>query len=231
MTTYYAIPCPDKLRDNFARMIDKLDQGSRDPLAPLLIEVANDYTDVIVQVMVLGNSEMMPQDSMARKVLEGVASVIKATSHTMNRQVLHKMSNSDMTPVANQIRARRLEVGDRTYISFVVPDDLAATYRRCFAAIRQGDLSVQREFAEAVLRFSRIAHQHFYVESMQSLKLGMIARKLVDIGGAGIEKASEAAIRKLVPALNAEELLGFVEYLEPLYIDVPPHAQQEGMRL
>ncbi len=27
MTTYYAIPCPDKLRDNFARMIDKLDQG------------------------------------------------------------------------------------------------------------------------------------------------------------------------------------------------------------
>ena len=83
----------------------------------------------------------------------------------------------------------------------------------------------------AVLQFSRIAHQHFYVESMHSLKLGMIARKLVDIGGVGIEKASEAAIRKLVPALNAEELLGFVEYLEPLYIDVPPHAQQEGMRL
>lgn len=220
MTTYYAIPCPDKLRDNFARLIDHLDRGTRDPLAPLLIEVANDYTDVIVQVMVLGNSEMMPHGSMARKVLEGVASIIKGTSHTMNRQVLHKMSNSDMTPVANQIRARRLEVDGKTYISFPIPTDLAAAYRRCFAAIRQGDISVQHDFTEAVLRFSRLAHQHFYVESMHSLKLGMIARKLVDIGGAGIEKASEAAVRKLVPALNAQELLEFVDYLEPLYIDV-----------
>lgn len=220
MTTYYAIPCPDPLRDNFARLIDRLDQGSRDPLAPLLIEVANDYTDVIVQVMVLGNSEMMPHGSMARRVLEGVASIIKSTSHTMNRQVLHKMSNTDMTPVANQIRARRLEAAGRTYISFVVPADLAATYRRCFVAIRQGDVSVQHEFMEAVLRFSRLAHQHFYVESMHSLKLGMIARKLVDIGGAGIEKASEAAIRKLIPGLNPEELLGFVDYLEPLFLDI-----------
>ncbi|HEX5359797.1 MAG TPA: hypothetical protein VFW49_01655 [Fluviicoccus sp.] len=220
MITYYAIPCPDKLRDNFARLIDHLDQGTRDPLAPLLIDVANDYTDVIVQVMVLGNSEMMPPGSMARKVLEGVASIIKGTSHTMNRQVLHKMSNADMTPVANQIRNRRLEVDGKTYISFPVPADLAAAYRRCFVAIRAGDMSVQRDFTDAVLRFSRLAHQHFYVESMHSLKLGMIARKLVDIGGAGIEKASEAAIRKLVPALNAEELLGFVDYLEPLYLDV-----------
>ena len=106
MTTYYAIPCPDKLRDNFARLIDQLDQGTRDPLAPLLIEVANDYTDVIVQVMVLGNSEMMPHDSMARKVLEGVASVIKATSHTMNRQVLHKMSRSEERRVGKECRSR-----------------------------------------------------------------------------------------------------------------------------
>lgn len=221
MTTYYAIPCPDSLRDDFATLTEKLEQGAREPLAPLLVRVANEYTDLIVQVMVLGNSEMMPPHSMARKVLEGVASVIKTTAHGLNRQVLHKLPNSEMGPVASQIRARRLEIGEKTYISFPIPDDLAATYRRCFAAIRAGDLSVQPQFAEAVLRFSRIAHQHFYVESLGAFKLGMIMRKLVDMGGVGIEKASESAIRKLVPHLSAEELLGFVDYLEPLYIDVP----------
>jgi len=220
MTTYYAIPCPDRLRDNFALLVERLEQGTRDPLAPLLITVANDYTDVIVQVMVLGNSEMMPPGSMARRVLEGVASLIKTTAHGINRQVLHKMSNTDLAPVSDLIRARRLETGGRTFISFPVPDDLAASYRHCFYAIKAGDYTVRDQLTASVLRFSRLAHQHFYIESMGALKLGMIARKLVDMGGAGIEKASESAIRKLIPALTPNELREFVEYLEPLYIDV-----------
>ena len=34
------------------------------------------------------------------------------------------------------------------------------------------------------------------------------------------DKASHAAIKKLVPQLSSEELQGFVDYLEPLFIDV-----------
>lgn len=221
MTTYYAIPCPDRLRLNFDKLIHALDHRLSEPLSPLLIDVANDYTDVIVEVMVLGNSNLMPPGSMSRKVLEGVASVIRGTAHTMNKQVLHKMHNAEMAPVAAQIRARKLVHDGREYISFSLPDDLAATYRRCFAAIKAGDTSVQHDFTHAVARFSQLAHHHFYVETMKSLKMGMIARKLADLGGVAIEKASHSAVFKLVPALSLEELKTFVEYLEPLFVDVP----------
>ena len=49
MTTYYAIPCPDRLRLNFDKLIHALDHRLSEPLSPLLIDVANDYTDVIVE--------------------------------------------------------------------------------------------------------------------------------------------------------------------------------------
>ncbi|HNG10304.1 MAG TPA: hypothetical protein PKY17_03275, partial [Agitococcus sp.] len=61
---------------------------------------------------------------------------------------------------------------------------------------------------------------YFYVESIKPLKLGFVTRKIADLGGVTIDKASHAAIKKLVPQLNKEELQGFVEYLEPLFIDV-----------
>ncbi len=219
MATYYAIPCPDGLRENFAKLVHNFEQGVTEPQNQLLIAVANDYTDKVIEVMILGNSELLDQTSIAAKVLNNVASVIKATAHTLIKQVLHKMKNQEMAPLAAQIRARKLILADQEYISFPVPSDLAQRYRHSFIAIRQGDISARPQLMEAMLEFSTLANHYFYVESIRPLKLGLITRKIADLGGVTINKASQAAIKKLIPSLNIEELQGFVDYLEPFFVD------------
>jgi hypothetical protein len=47
-----------------------------------------------------------------------------------------------------------------------------------------------------------------------------VTRKIADLGGVTINKASQAAIKKLVPQLDIQELQAFVDYLEPFFIDV-----------
>ncbi|HMY27414.1 MAG TPA: hypothetical protein PK474_09935 [Agitococcus sp.] len=220
MTTYYAIPCPQGLRENFAKLLVNFEQNSKEPQNQLLIQIANDYTDKIIEVMVLGNSHMMDQEAFAVKVLHNVASAIKTTAHTLIKQVLSKMKNEEMSPLASQIRARKLVINDQEYISFPVPEHLAQSYKYCFAQIKLGDVSVKHKLMESMLEFSSLANHYFYVESIKPLKLGFVTRKIADLGGVTIDKASHAAIKKLVPQLNKEELQGFVEYLEPLFIDV-----------
>ncbi|MCB1658705.1 MAG: hypothetical protein KDI39_10805, partial [Pseudomonadales bacterium] len=88
MATYYAIPCPQGLRQNFDLLVSNFEAQVKEPQNQLLIQVANDYTDKIIEVMVLGNSQMMDQESFSVKVLNNVASVIKATAHTLIKQVL-----------------------------------------------------------------------------------------------------------------------------------------------
>jgi len=220
MTTYYAIPCPQGLRENFAKLLSNFEQNNKEPQNQLLIQIANDYTDKIVEVMVLGNSHMMDQEAFAVKVLHNVASAIKTTAHTLIKQVLSKMKNEEMSPLASQIRARKLVIGEQEYISFPVPDHLAQSYKYCFARIKQGDISVKFKLMESMLEFSSLANHYFYVESIKPLKLGFVTRKIADLGGVTIDKASHAAIKKLVPQLSSEELQGFVDYLEPLFIDV-----------
>ncbi|HRH91838.1 MAG TPA: hypothetical protein PLW01_07980 [Agitococcus sp.] len=220
MTTYYAIPCPQGLRENFAKLLVNFEQNSKEPQNQLLIQIANDYTDKIIEVMVLGNSHMMDQEAFAVKVLHNVASAIKTTAHTLIKQVLSKMNSEEMSPLTSQIRARKLVINDQEYISFPVPEHLAQSYKYCFAQIKLGDVSVKHKLMESMLEFSSLANHYFYVESIKPLKLGFVTRKIADLGGVTIDKASHAAIKKLVPQLNKEELQGFVEYLEPLFIDV-----------
>ena len=220
MATYYAIPCPEGLRKNFAVLIHNFENDIGAPQNQLLIAVANEYTDKIIEVMILGNSQLLDADTFAAKVLNNVASVVKATAHTLIKQVLHKMKNQEMAPLTAQIRARKLVIAEQEYISFPIPTELAQRYRQCFMAIRNGDISARTPLMEAMLEFSLLANHYFYTESIRPLKLGLITRKIADLGGVTINKASQAAIKKLIPQLNIEELQGFVDYLEPFFVDV-----------
>jgi len=220
MATYYAIPCPQELRENFSLLIHNFENNSSQPQNQLLIKVANDYTDKIIEVMVLGNSQMLAEESFSAKVLNNVAVVIKTTAHTLIKQVLHKMKNEEMSSLAGQIRARKLMLGQNEYISFPVTSPLAAAYRQCFEQIKQGDIQAREPLMRAMLEFSQLANHYFYHESLKPLKLGFVTRKIADLGGVTINKASQAAIKKLVPQLDIQELQAFVDYLEPFFIDV-----------
>lgn len=220
MATYYAIPCPEGLRKNFAVLIHNFESGVSAPQNQLLIAVANEYTDKIIEVMILGNSQLLDEDTFAAKVLNNVASVVKATAHTLIKQVLHKMKNQEMAPLTAQIRARKLVIDEQEFISFPIAPELAQRYRQCFVAIRNGDMTARTPLMEAMLEFSFIANHYFYTESIRPLKLGLITRKIADLGGVTINKVSQAAIKKLIPQLNIEELQGFIDYLEPFFVDV-----------
>lgn len=220
MATYYAIPCPQGLRQNFDLLVSNFEAQVKEPQNQLLIQVANDYTDKIIEVMVLGNSQMMDQESFSVKVLNNVASVIKATAHTLIKQVLHKMKNEEMAPLTQQIRARKLVINQDEFISFPVPDELAQKYRHAFVQLKKGNIEAREALMNAMLEFSLLANHYFYTESIKPLKLGFMTRKVTDLGGVTINRASQAAIKKLIPQLNIEELQGFVDYLEPFFVDI-----------
>ncbi len=220
MATYYAIPCPQGLRQNFDLLVSNFEAQVKEPQNQLLIQVANEYTDKIIEVMVLGNSQMMDQESFSVKVLNNVASVIKATAHTLIKQVLHKMKNEEMAPLTQQIRARKLVIKQDEYISFPVPEELAQKYRHAFSQLKQGNIEARQALMNAMLEFSLLANHYFYTESIKPLKLGFMTRKVTDLGGVTINRASQAAIKKLIPQLNIEELQGFVDYLEPFFVDI-----------
>jgi len=185
------------------------------PQAPVIVDFAQRYSDEIVDALILNLVKGADADSAAPKVLETVANLIKSTVHALIRQVLGKLNNAELAPVAEYIAAHRTEITrdgvTRDYINFQLSDAdyelLHGTWSRVAAG--QGD---KQEMIRATHRFSELAIEAFYEDAAKAIKLGFIARNMFNMGHVAISKGSRTAISRLIPSLKPQELKDFASY-------------------
>lgn len=224
MTFLFAFQASKKLTEEFNEVLNAFANGiPTQPQAGAVVSLAQRYADEIVDALVVNLMKGSSPSSSAPKVLETVANVIKGTSHTLVRQVLAKMSNAELQPLTTYIAARRTQhMVKGTLCDFISFDLAKADYdllKQAWAdAAAEG--TNQAAMTKAMLRFSELAIQAFYQESAQAVKLGFIARNVFAVGEAAIRKGSQAAIRRLVPALKPEELKAFGQYFGDMLMAV-----------
>lgn len=217
MTKLFAFPASPELHEDFEAVLAAF-AGTGLPAAaqaPRIIQLAQRYSDEIVEALMLNLMKGADADSAAPKTMEKVASLIKGTVHALIRQVLHKLDNAELRPVAEYIASRRTTLtrdGEtRDYISFTLSDEdyslMQATWSR--AADGAGD---KTSLTQAMQRFAELSIDAFYVDSARAIKLGFIARNMFSVGHVAISKGSRTAINHLIPALKPREMKDFGGY-------------------
>lgn len=224
MTFLFAFQASKSLTEEFNEVLNAFANGiPAQPQAGAVVSLAQRYADEIVDALVVNLMKGSSPSSSAPKVLETVASVIKGASHTLVRQVLAKMSNAELQPLTTYIAARRTQHMVKGTLRDFISFDLAkADYdllQQAWADAAAEGIN-QVAMTQAMLRFSELAIQAFYQESAQAVKLGFIARNVFAVGEAAIRKGSQAAIRRLIPALKPTELKAFGRYFGDMLMAV-----------
>jgi hypothetical protein len=215
MTCYFAFPASDSLRDGSNTLQDHFNRGVKESQSALFVKVAQQFSDEIVDALLLNIVRASDQHKASTKILESFAGLIKATVHALIKNVLSKMSNEELRPLAAVIRSRRLTLtrgGVTTdYVCFEMPADFHASLRECMAAGTRGEKDTAK-MTDLMLRFSDMSHQAFYEDSVAPLKLGFIGRNMVSMGGSAIKKGSHSSTKSLIPTLEGQELIDFSVY-------------------
>ncbi|MDQ8038481.1 MAG: hypothetical protein REI12_13740 [Pedobacter sp.] len=215
MASYFAFPASDRLRDGSLTLLENFEQGVREPQSRLFVEVGQIFTDEIVDALLLNIVRSAENNHSGAKILEQFAGLIKSTVHALIKQVLGKMSNDELRPLAGYMRKRRLTLTqngqEKDYIAFELPADFHARFRAVLEKCAQGE-NLQPELLACMEIFTEKAHTAFYDESLGAIKLGFIGRKMADVGGAALRKGSQAATKRLIPDLKGEELKEFSSY-------------------
>lgn len=215
MPCYFAFPATHALRDDSLLLLENFERGAVEPQSALFVRVAQEYADEIVDVLLLDIVRSAEQGHSGARMLEQFAGLIKSTVHALIRQVLGRMDNAELRPLAGYIRERRLTLTrdgrERDYISFPVSREFHDRFRKVLEAGSRGERHPE-ELEACMLQFSELAHTAFYDDAVRQLKLGFIGRKVVDVGGAAMIKGSRSATRHLVPAMEGEELRQFSAY-------------------
>lgn len=217
MSKLFAFAASDALQQDFQTIIAAYANGQipKEPQAARIVQLAQRYADEIVDALVLNLLHGAEADSAAPKALETVASLIKSTVHALIKQVLSKLDNKELQPVAMYVSTRRTILkegdGEREYISFDLSDADFAYFDAVWSANAAGQID-KPALNDAMLRFSTLAIAAFYEDSAKALKLGFIARNLFNVGHSAISKGSQVAINRLIPALRDKEARAFAAY-------------------
>lgn len=212
----FAFPASAELQKDFNALQQAFVNGVPSaPQASLAVDLTQRYADEIIDALLLNLTRRPDGNQESAGILNTVAGMIKGTVHGLIRQILGKMSNSELQPVAAFIATRRTSVqepdGVRDYISFQLSPADHELLRRAWQSAANGERDLAL-MTEAMLRFSELAIQAFYVETGEAVKMGFVLRNLFQVGKATISKGSRSAITRLVPAMRPSDMQAFGAY-------------------
>lgn len=223
MTTYFAFRASDSLSRSSLALMENFERGVKEPQGPLFVEVAQLFSDEIVDTLLLNIVRASGPGSSQAGSLEQFAGLIKSTVHSLIKQVLGKMSNDELQSLSGYIRQRRVSIvrngEEQVYIAFPTPADFHQRFRAVLEQGARGEKNSE-ELLACMEQFHELAFSAFYDESLKQIKLGFIGRKVADLGGAAIRKGAQSTSRRTIPALGGEELKRFSNYFLDMLITV-----------
>jgi hypothetical protein len=221
MSTYFAFVASNDLRDQSLSLLEKFQNRDPAPLNKPFIQLAQIFVDEVMDALLLNIVKGAEENHPSAKMLEQLASIVKSTVHGLIKQILGKMSNEEMQPLASYITDTRLTINHQgqvtDYVTFELPEDFFNRYQTVLQAGSEGQ-SINAELLACVEIFSELSHKAFYQEPVDRVKLGFVGRKLADVGGAALRKGSKSTIRSAIPKLHGVDLERVSAYLLTLLL-------------
>lgn len=221
----FAFPASRALHEDFVALATVYANPTllpRQAQAPMVVQLTQRYSDEIVAALVLNLAQGGSSDASSSSLLETVANVIKSTVHALIRQVIGKLDNQELIPVAAYIASRRtqLERDGKVidYISFRLAANDYQLLHSAWSNAANGIID-RPAVTAAMLRFAELSVKAFYEESAHAVKLGFIARNMFSVGQMAISKGSKTAINRLIPSLRERDLKDFAGYFLTMLVD------------
>ena len=152
-----------------------------------------------------------------KRSVEFAAGAVTKAGGVVIKQATKKMSLAQNRSAADYMENMRLlfdEDGVRvSYAAFPMGDEMRALAVDVLPKAMAKELSDSKEFAKFLSVMLETALNWYVREPVKLMKFGPILSKVVSVGVDAITAALNAAIRDIVPKLNADEMAEFAEYL------------------
>ena len=218
MTYYFAFPLDAALQSSIDEILAGQAVG-RFPDPSTSVAVAIGTNDGIVKATAEDVIQILKHNGEGAGVLDVLAKLLKGTMHVLIRQIMGKVDHKEQERLAGYLRNRRIVINGETRFGFVMPAALGETLEGILENIDHGRMEhVRAELTAAMLEFVDHAVKSFYEDFTQCLELGMIKRKMVDIGHGTVLKGSHSAVKKLFTTMSDDDLKRVAQHYRTMFV-------------
>ena len=219
MTIRVALPISSEYVETSNEVRDSLLEKSSRPLSKQVIKSTNLLIDDLFKVMVHDMLDQVSMKPMARKIVEQVSGLILKTVNVFVKKVVSKLHNKELLPLVEYFKALELERDGQTYLSYEVTPNMEELIPSCIEHVEEGRTAEAKKELIIILEdFIDHSLDIYLVKPMSLIKLGLIAKKLMDLTQTTIEKAMPPALHKIVNQMDHDELLSLKEFLLSMLI-------------
>lgn len=226
---YAGIRTSDRLRGDVDTFINNMrDRVPADQNA-LLVSVMERFLDEAIEGLVIGMCDAVKLQGVGRKTVNVTVATVRGTFHMLSGRVLRGMKNNDVRDLAEHMDDVRLLLPDErgNVVSWtVVPlgPHLLDEILRLQEAIQVDSPQQHMIDIQAMLfQFMEAVVEYFYVRTLATLRLGLIARKLVEMGYKTVHSGAHGLIKRVVPQLSDQQVRDAADFLVNLivYVEKP----------
>lgn len=220
MPTCVALPLEDDYLVPSNEIVEHLNQGKSAPLASKTVKTTQILIDHMFELMVDGLIDQVDMKPFAHKLIHQVSSLVHKAVNVLVKKVIGKLSNKELRPIVEYYKSLEIEHEGKRYLGYKVEENIVALIDSCIVHLEAGNIEASK--AELVIILEDVIENGldiFLLETMSKVRLGMIARKLVDVTHTTIDKAVPPALHKIIDHMEQSELEQLKDFLLEFLIE------------
>lgn len=232
MSMHIAFVSSPELRRHSEELIARVEAGGAATQADLMIATVNRFTDETLKVFFLDLIDLLQLNPLLSRLIHGAVATIETTIHGVARNIIHRLDNTALLPLADYMGGVMLTApdtsGDPTpYIGFPVDEPTRQRLQRLQDDMRTGDpRHYERELQALLTDITDRALQVYLETPIDLLQMGFILRKSAEGGVAVVRGAIHLLLRRLLPELEGPQLLAVAHHLGGLLLaDGKPYRE------
>lgn len=221
---HVGFPLSDSMQSKSNRFLEAIAAGDK-RAGELFYDVILQLTEEVIDSLLLETIAIAQLSPMAQKVVNLCAATSNKASSMLSAKIYKGAKPADMQQVGQfwQGLLKRDDAG-QWYLAIPVDNKLSSSLDAILAERGTGDTFEPRDREEIAARYEQLMMMiidQFFLGPAAFVDMGMVTRKMLNLGVEGVKQAAQAVVHKVVKKLEPKPLASYVDHTTQFYLQLP----------
>ena len=224
---YVGIPLSDAMQSKSNRFLEAVAANDK-RAGELFYQVILQLTEEVIDLLLVQTISIARMNAMAQKVVQVCATTSNKASSLLSAKIYKGARLADMVKVGQFWRGMlRNETADQTgqwYLAIPVESRLAQGLDAILAERGQSSGFAPRDVEGLAAKYDilmKMIIDEFFLGPAAFVDMGMVTRKMLNLGADGVQQAAHAVVHKVVKKLEPEPMAAYVDHTTRFYVRLP----------
>ena len=227
LAPHVGFPLSASMQSKSNRFLEAVEAGDKRS-GELFYEVLLQLTEEVIDALLVQTITIARMSPMAQKVVHMCAATSNKASSLLSAKIYKGAKQAEMVEVGKfwqkLIRNEGSDAAGNWYLATPIDSKMASALDGILAEKGDATAFAPRDIEDLAAKYEQLMMMiidEFFLGPAAFVDIGMVTRKMLNLGVDGVKSAAHAVIHKVVKKLDPEPMAAYVNHTTQFYIRLP----------